>query len=53
VLGGRMKIRSARGKGSTFLIMIPDAENPAAVPPFQMRSRQPAPTCVLPADQKS
>lgn len=54
VLGGRMKIRSARGKGSTFLIMIPDAENPAAVPPFQMRSRQPAPTRVLPADdQKS
>jgi PAS domain S-box-containing protein len=26
LLGGRMKIRSARGQGSTFLIAVPDAE---------------------------
>ncbi|MCU0917000.1 MAG: response regulator [Planctomycetes bacterium] len=32
LLGGRMRIRSARGRGSTFLVTIPDAGMPVATP---------------------
>ena len=28
LLGGRMKIKSAKGKGSTFFIVVPDSEKP-------------------------
>jgi PAS domain S-box-containing protein len=41
LLGGRMKIRSAPGRGSTFLIAMPDGHAPAAEPSPTAKTDQP------------
>jgi signal transduction histidine kinase len=38
LLGGRMKIRSARGRGTTFRIIVPDAEPLANDVPVEQES---------------
>jgi signal transduction histidine kinase len=38
LLGGRMKTRSARGRGTTFRIVVPDAEPPAHGAPVEQES---------------
>jgi PAS domain S-box-containing protein len=38
LLGGRMKIRSARGRGTTFRLVVPDAESPADDGPGEKES---------------
>jgi len=44
LLGGRMKIRSTKGKGSTFRIVVPDGEKPVNKRQ-RMEDRKPARCC--------